>query len=77
MSRTVNLLLHGPLLPLLSAVGALTLYCYLRLFGTRTASYRSMVSQLGAPNLPERYLLVSILFASYVLVLYRLGSLVL
>ena len=77
MSRTVNLLLHGPILPLLFAVGGVTIYCYLRLFGTRTASYRAMATQLGVPTSPERYLLVSLLIASYVLVLYRLGQLVL
>jgi len=77
MSRTVNLLLHGPILPLLFAVGGVTLYCYLRLFGTRTASYRVLAEQLGVPALLERYLLVSLLIASYVLVLYRVGQLVL
>ena len=77
MTRTVNLLLHGPILPLLLAVAAVTLYCYLRLFGTRTASYRAMVAQNGVPTSPERYFLVSLLVACYALVLYRLGSLVL
>jgi len=77
MSRTFNLLLHGPLLPLFSAVGGLTLYGYLRLFGTRTASYRVLATQLGVPSRSERYLLVSVLVACYVLVLYRLGSVVL
>lgn len=74
MSRSWNLLFHGPLFPLLLAVSAVTLFCYLRFYAIQTASYRAMVAEFGDPSPLERFFGGAFLAACYALVLYRLVS---
>lgn len=73
MNRTVNLLLNGPILPIVTATAGVSLYWVLRVVAKRSASYGLMVAEFGAPTRIERIALGVFIAACYVLLVYRLA----
>jgi hypothetical protein len=71
VERTASLLLHGPIFPIAIATVAVTLYWFLRVFATHSASYKTMEAEFGAPGRIERFLLGAFVLACYLLLAYR------
>src|SRR5262245_5728834 len=73
MNRALALVSSGPLFPLLGGYAGLVLYWLLRTQARRSASYRALNHEMGAPSFLERSGLLAVVLAGGALVALRLG----
>lgn len=71
MERSLNLLLHGPVSPLVVGTLGVTVYWILRFHARGTARYRLLAAELGEPDRVERWCMSGGVLALYLLLAYR------
>ena len=74
MSRILEKLLHAPPVVLAFVAAGLTLYWFLRMRATRSASYVALEEAMGPAGWLEKVFLASLIGSFWLLIAFRLVS---